>query len=339
MGRYNRASGVPFRNVALVVCVFAVGGIAADTPAEQLIAAGHWKRARALVEADAAAHPGRALNFYLLSQIRYAFGDHETPYALAEKAVELAPSVGKYHRQLAEVTGMVAEGANPVRLLILARRFHKEVDAAIALDPHDPLAVRDLMEYYLRAPGLVGGDVAKASELARRIAAIDPVNGYLAQARIARHRKDGAKAAATLDEGVRSLPNAYRLRVAAAEAFCDPATRDLAKAEVHARAAIAIDGTRMDAYAVVARILTLRKQWMELDTLLAAAEAAVPEDLTPCYRAAETLLETGTNLALAERLLRKYCASEPEGDAPSLAEAQAKLRRVTESARPKSAPR
>ena len=48
---------------------------AEQSPAERQIEAGHWKRARAVVETRLGEAPGDALSHFLLSQIRAAFGD------------------------------------------------------------------------------------------------------------------------------------------------------------------------------------------------------------------------------------------------------------------------
>lgn len=321
----------PRRAIAVLFMSAAAGSaFDASSEAERLIESGHWKKARAIVEADQRAHPDKALNYYLLSQIRYAFGDRESPLRLAEKALELDRSVAKYHRQLAEVTGVMAQHANAFRLMLLARRFRKEIDAAITLDPKDPLALRDLMEYYLAAPGIVGGDERKALELSKRIADVDAVEGWLARERLARHRKDAAQAAKIIEEAALAVPASYRLKIAAAEAFLSAPRRDLARAEHYAREALVLDPGRHEAYAALARVHVGRAQWQELEVTLSAAEGAVPDDLTPCYRAAEALLESGANLPLAERLVRKYLGAEPEGNAPGLADARWKLRLVLE---------
>ena len=139
------------RQVTRAVCfIFAVSACAAQpTSAEELIRAGHWKQARALVEARIRETPNDPLATYLLSQIRNAFGEHTTPLPLAEKAVALDGGVAKYHRQLAEVLGVVAQHANAVQQLLLARRFRKEIAAALSLDPKDVQALRDLLEFHL----------------------------------------------------------------------------------------------------------------------------------------------------------------------------------------------
>src|SRR5690242_11595428 len=123
---------------------------AAQSVPEKLIEGGHWKQARAIVEAQYRDNPNDALANYLLSQIRNAFHDTQSPMPLAERAVSLDSSVAKYHRQLAEVIGVMAQRSGPLRQLVLARRFKKEIDSALALDGRDLQAWRDLMEFYLR---------------------------------------------------------------------------------------------------------------------------------------------------------------------------------------------
>src|SRR5215831_15520311 len=157
----------------LLVLVAAVTSFAQDAAPEKLIEAGHWKRARTLVERNLEETPDDANATFLLSQIRAAFSDRTSPLDLAEKAVRLDGGVARFHRQLAEVQGLLAQHANVFQQIGLARRFRKEIDAAIELDPRDAQALRDLLEFYLRVPGIAGGDVKKAAAMADRIAAID----------------------------------------------------------------------------------------------------------------------------------------------------------------------
>src|SRR5437899_3267765 len=88
---------------------------------------------------------------------------------MAEKAVRLDTGVARYHRQLAEVQGVMAQRAGMLQQFMLARRFRSEIDAVLRLDPRDTQALRDLLEFYLLAPGVVGGDAKKAAPVAERI--------------------------------------------------------------------------------------------------------------------------------------------------------------------------
>ena len=301
---------------------------AAQTEAERLIEAGHWKRARVLVETGARQPSDQALRQFLLSQIHNAFGDRESPLPLAEKAVALDGKVAKYHRQVAEVTGVMALHAGLWQQLLLARRFKHEIETALALDGRDPQALRDLMEFYLQAPGIVGGDKDQARATAGRIARLDAVQGFAAQARLAEAGGQTGQMETMLRRAVAAGPGNYRARVALAAFLLAHANAD--EARTQAEEAIRADATRVDAYAVLAAARAQKGETGELETTLAAAERQVPDDLLPYYRAADTLLAESRDLTRAERYLQRYLAAEPEGNAPTLAEAQGILGKVRE---------
>ena len=298
---------------------------AQPSPAEQLIEAGHWKRARTLVEARMKEAPGDALANLLLSQIRGAFGDRSAPLTYAEKAVELDGRTAKYHRQIAEVLGVTAQHAGALQQLFLARRFRREIDLALACDPRDVQSLRDLVEYYLLAPGIAGGDARKAAEVAARIGAIDAAAGLLAQARIAEHEKLSTRE--SLLRRAAAHPN-YAARIALAHYYLEAAHTDFTASETAARAAIALNPERVDGYTVLAVVYAERHEWQQLDDALSEAARAVPDDATPHFRAAERLLAKGQDTPRAERYLRFYLAREPEGNQPTLADAAQALRQV-----------
>jgi hypothetical protein len=269
--------------------------------------------------------PNDPLANYLLSQIRNAFGDHITPQALAEKAVALDGKTAKYHRQYAEVLGVMAQHANVVQQLFLARRFRKEIDVAIMLDPRDTQALRDLIEFYLLAPGVVGGDQRKAAEIAGRLTQIDLSEGFLAKARIANFNKQPAATEAALLQAVAAQPPSYRALITLAQFFLSPEHVNQGTAETAAEQALLLDRSRVDAYAVLAEVYVDRQDWSALDGILAEAGKEVPDDLAPQYRAAKRLLDTRRDPARAERYLRTYLGQEAEGNEPGLAEAHWKL--------------
>ena len=293
--------------------------------AEELIEAGHWKRARTLVERRLHDAPDDANATFLLSQVRNAFGDRTSPLGLAERAIRLDGNVARYHRQLAEVYGVMAMRANVFQEVLLAGKFRKEIDAALKLDARDVQAMRDLLEFYLVAPGIVGGDVGKAETVARQIAAIDPATGFLATARIAEYRKDHAKMEAMVRRASEVRPATYKVLSAAAQFHLADGHRDEAAAETLARAAITVDAGRVPAYCVLAYIYAGSANWAALDAILSAAAQAVPDDAAPYYRAADRMLADHRDPARAERYLRTYLSQESEGNEPPAAEAHWKL--------------
>ncbi|HXA49017.1 MAG TPA: hypothetical protein VNV86_01865 [Candidatus Acidoferrum sp.] len=306
-----------------ILLLLAVPAWAQETTPERLIETGHWKQARSIVERRLRETPQDPNLIFLQSQIRNAFGDRTTPLSLAEKAVALAPGVARYHRQLAEVQGVMAQHANAFQQLLLARRFRKEIDAAIAIDPRDLQAQRDLMEFYLLAPGIAGGDVKRAEATAQSIAAIDAAGGLSAKARIAAYRKDYSQAEALTQRAAEAEPPSYKRQIALAQFYMAPEHLNEAAAEPATRKALALDASRVDAYAILAAIYAGRGDWSALDAILDAG--AREDDAAPFYRAAERLLARGTDPARAERYLRKYLSQEPEGNQPIAADANRKL--------------
>jgi tetratricopeptide (TPR) repeat protein len=313
-----------------LVCLQTGGAVGAyaDRPseAEAWIEAGHWKRARTEVEARIRLAPNDPLANFQLSQIRAAFGDRSTPLPLAEKAVALDGRTARYHRQVAEVLGVLAQHANALQQILLARRFRKEIDTALALDPRDVQANRDLLEFSLLAPGVAGGSRQRAGAVADRICAIELPEGLLAKARIASFDRQPDLEESLLRKASEAQPARYRARIALAE--FQLAHAGMPAAEAAARDALRLDPGRADAYAVLAALYADRGDWAELDAVLAGAEREVPDDLYPEFRAADRLLAGGRHADRAERYLRAYLAQEPEGSRPTAAEASRQLARA-----------
>src|SRR5262249_45653005 len=158
--------------------------------------------------------------------------------------------------------------------------------------------------------------------MAEQIASIDPVEGFLAKARVSAYRKETAKTEAMLREAVQIRPESYKAQTALAEFYLAPEHRNDEAAESAAKAALNLDPSRVSAYSVLAAVYAGRGEWNALDGILAASARELPEDLTPMYRAAERLVADDRDPARAERYLRLYLAQEPEGNQPTVADAQ-----------------
>ena len=74
----------------------------------------------------------------------------------------------------------------------------------------------------------------------------------------------------------------------------------------------------------------MQQRWSELDGILGNAEASIPDDFVPYYIAATALMASKTDLARAERYLRKYLSQEPEAESPSHATTHWRLGLVLE---------
>ena len=314
----------------LLGCGLAFAAAAAPSLPEKLIEEGHWKQARAIVAPWIRDKPNDPLANFLYSQIRNAFHDRQSPLALAENAVRLESGAGKYHRQLAEVLGVTAQHSGMLQQLFLARRFKKEIDIALTEDGSDLQALRDLMEFYLLAPGIAGGDKDKARAAADRILRLNAAEGWLARARLAEFEQEPGAGEAFLRKAVEAQPGSYKARIALANHYLSAGHRNYDLAGEQAREALRIDPGRVASYAILSEASAARGSWSEMEELLARAEKAVPDDLTPYVRAAEAIRSSGRELPRAERLLRRYLAAEPEGNAPTISEAHWQLGLVLE---------
>jgi tetratricopeptide (TPR) repeat protein len=312
---------------------FLISVLAAATApgsAEALIDAGHWKRARALLEPYVAANPRDAQAACLLSRVKVAFGDLDGALKPAQQAVALEDGNSNYHFQLARVYGEMADRASMFAAASLAGKFKAELDAALARDPKNLDALEALMEYSFQAPGMMGGDKGKARAIAEQLVQLSPVRGYLAQAELAQEAKNFAKVEESFLKAVQTDPKDYEAQTALAGFYTQPSHRKTEGAEKHAREAVQLDPARAKGYSVLAMAFALEQRWSELEAVLSASEKLVPDDLAPYFEAANALLESGVELKRGEAYLHKYLAQEPEGEEPDAAHAHRLLGLILE---------
>jgi len=298
--------------------------------AEALIEAGHWKRARAIVEPGVAANPRDAQAAWLLSRIRLAFGDLDSALKFAQQAVALEDGNSDYHFQLADVYGEMASRASMFAAASLARKFKGELDASLARNPKNLDALDALMQYSYQAPGMMGGDKGKARAIAEELVGLDPVRGYLAQAELAKEARDFAKVEECFLKAVQADARSFEAQTALARFYTQPLRRNTEVAGKHAREAVELKPARAKGYSILASVLAYERRWSDLEAVLSASEKAVPDDLAPYYEAANAMLESGVELKRGEAYLRKYLAQEPEGGEPDRAQAHRLLGLILE---------
>src|SRR5690349_13370574 len=168
---------------AVMVCLLGVP-VHAGSPGADLAERNHWKRLKAMVEPRIVANPNDADAQYLLSRLRMAYHDPDGALGPAEKSVALAPKNADYQWQLAQVVGELASNASVFKQIGLAKRFKREAETVLSIDPEHTGAMIGLMEFYYRAPGIVGGDKKKAEAIPDQIMAINKVDGYIAKVRL-----------------------------------------------------------------------------------------------------------------------------------------------------------
>lgn len=176
---------------AALICVFmwaphgwASGHAAAGPcPARPAIAsdlnAGKYAEATSVLQQSLKRDPNDAQATLWLARSFMDLGHYDQAIDFAERAVHLAPGCSETHFWLARSYAMKADTA---RSFWLARKARLEYQTAVQLNPDNLIARRDLMEFYLEAPWILGGSKQKALEQVEAIASRNATEGHLARA-------------------------------------------------------------------------------------------------------------------------------------------------------------
>jgi len=282
--------------------------------------ADHWKRARAVVAAQLAANPGDAEALTNMSIIEESFEHLESARSYAEKAVAKSPNSSDAHAQLARANAVLAATVPVWKQVGLLRTMHKELELAYKYNPKNVEAFLLETVFTFRAPSLVGGGKTKAYSIANRLKEVDPDWGHLADARLAQLEDDEPAAIRAVNQ---VSPANYRAKAILARIYCCLSKHpQFDQAFAVANQLQKMDSTRAVVYEVKATYFASRGAFAELDSLLSESQHLVPDDLSAYYWAARTLMRLQKDPARAESYLRKYLSAEPEGRAPSKAEAR-----------------
>ena len=131
-----------------------------------------------------------ATDSYRAGRAAYDAGNYDLAVKSFERAIQIDDKTSDYHLWLARAIGTEAVGAGIFHQPGMARRAKSEFERALQLNPKNISARDGLLQFYLRAPGLIGGSMTKAREQADAIARANPLRGHLARAAIAAHAKD-----------------------------------------------------------------------------------------------------------------------------------------------------
>ncbi|HJV91727.1 MAG TPA: tetratricopeptide repeat protein [Holophagaceae bacterium] len=297
---------------------------AGDSGFDTLEKAGRWKELRARVQVQLVAAPRDPQVLLWSSRVKAAFGDLEGALAQGREALTLAPQQADVLAQVALVLGQKAnQETSKLTQFSLAREMKKLGEQALVLQPGHPEATQLMARFYRMAPGLIGGDNAKAWKLAQALADKDPAQGYPLLAELALMDKEAPKAVAYYREGIQKAADPYGPLVGLGNYLVGEA----GEAEVPAllKRAIALHPERAGARGILAYLQAKQGNLAALDAGLVEWERLTPGNLGPHYYAALAFLKEGRELPRAEALLRRYLTVEPEGQRPTHAQAWRQL--------------
>lgn len=253
--------------VALCASLAFAGG--SNSPAD-LLAAGRVDDAIHFLQAKISAAPNDGVSHNLLCRAYFSVGDWDRAIASCEKAVALAPENSEYHLWLGRAYGEKADASNFFTAAGLAKRVRTEFERAVALNPLSVAARTDLAEFYLEAPGIVGGGRDKAVAQAAELMKLDPAKAHWVNGR--------------LEEKAKNTASAEREYRAAVDASQGSAT----------------------AWFDLASFYRKTSRYEDMEDALRHASAARPEQPEILVDAATTLLHTNRALVFAAALLQRY---------------------------------
>jgi tetratricopeptide (TPR) repeat protein len=289
--------------LALLMPPAAVAAATALGPGIQLFEGRRYEEARKFFEPYVAKNPKDADALLYLGRTWFALRDYEKAGELLERAAVLAPGSSDVQIWLGRAYGRMAQAASLFSKAGLAKKAKGAFDRAVVLDPNNLDARSDLMQYYLQAPGFMGGSVDKAREQVAEIRKRDAVRGVVASVTIRLHEKDAAGAERELAEAIQKAPAEPRLRLA------------------------------------LANLYQSQEKW---DAAFETTEAVLrsdPDNWDALYAMGRIGALSGKRLDRAEECLKRYLGHPPGPDSPPLANAHFRLGLIYEKKGNKAAAR
>ena len=121
-----------------------------------------------------AASPENSPNsLFVRAQAHYDAKEYETALPLFQEAVKLAPMESIYHHMLGKCHGRIAEEGSWLTALRNVRKTLKAFKKAVELDPGNVQALKDLAEFYRRAPSFLGGNKKKARDILKQLSSLN----------------------------------------------------------------------------------------------------------------------------------------------------------------------
>lgn len=237
--------------------------------------------------------PNKTAGVYeLMGRNYYGQGEFKKATDALEKAVALDAESSDIHLWLGRAYGRRAETSSMITAPGLATKARQFFEKAAQLNPDNLEAQSDLFEYYLEAPGFLGGGFDKASATAAQMARLNPGEGLWAQSKLAEKRKEYSKAEAQLRRALEMTPQQV--------------------------------GRLID----LAHLFTKQGRHHDADLSLAQADKIAPNCPKLMFAKAEVYIKSKRNLEVARELLKRYLSSPLTPDDPPRSAAEKLLKQV-----------
>jgi tetratricopeptide (TPR) repeat protein len=204
----------------------------------------------------------------------FMLGDFKKAVDALEKAAAIYPADSMVQTWLGRAWGRRAEASFPLLATGYAIKSRQAFERALHLDPGNTAALGDLFDFYMAAPGLIGGGLEKAAGLLPQFDKYDPVGSLLAQARIDERKKQFASAEASLRRAIEMEPRKVGLVIS------------------------------------LAQFLSRRGRYDESEKAFRQAATVAPDSPRILYARADSYIGSRRNLDRARDLLKQYLAAK-----------------------------
>jgi tetratricopeptide (TPR) repeat protein len=267
--------------VMLAMSALAIGAWSTDSPTTDLTS-GKMDDAIRSLNAQISANAKDAEAYNLLNRVYFNLEDYDAAIKNGEKAVELKPNDAIYRLWLGKAYGEKADKVGPFNAMGLAKKAAAEFEKVVQLDPKDRRGWMALAEFYVEAPGIMGGGKDKARKLAQQVEATDPAVAAWIRGLTANKEKNWAEA------------------------------------ESQFKGAVKASGGAAWTYLELAHYYGWGKRWDDFESAINSAMNSPKKSPADVYNAADLLIGRGRNFAGAAQILKNYIATgKKDEDGPS----------------------
>ncbi len=235
---------------------------------------------------------------YLIGQDYYMLGNFKKASDFLKKAADAEPKSANYQLWMGRAFGRRAENSSPLRAFDYAVKARQYFEKARELEPNNLDILGDLFDYYLRAPGFLGGGIKKAEDITKRVAKINRAEGHRFQGHLSEKKKKFKPAESNFREAIRMAPDQFNYRV------------DFAK------------------------FLSRQKRYTESEQLFNEAAKISPYNPDLLYERAESYIYEKRNLDVAQILLKEFLSQNLTPDNIPRYEAEKLLKKISNKNKP-----
>jgi tetratricopeptide (TPR) repeat protein len=263
----------------LLTLAVAISAVAAPLSVPDLFSAGRMDEAVRVLNIRVQSVPNDAEAYHLLSRAYFHLRKWDEAISNGEKAVQLNPNKSDYYLWLGRAYGEKADNSSFVTAAGLTKKIRQNFEKAVALDGNNVEARTDLAEFYVEAPGFMGGGLDKATLQAQAIAPLNPARAHWVNAKISEKKKDYGTAEREYQSAIKADSDAsYWLNLAS--------------------------------------FYRKRERYSDMDTAITRAISSAQKKANSFYDAATVLYQAERDLPKAASLVRTYLSTGPTEEAP-----------------------